>query len=106
MSFQELFETYALASAEHQEHAQEVAGGRPLSAHLDQGVVALGDLLARAELIGTEAKDPDSWMWSWANPSGFGEHVLRAARHARDVGEREAVRELTSAELPLRGVAI
>ena len=103
MTFQELFESYVLASAEHQEHGQEVVGGRPFSADLDEGVVELGDLRARAELLGTEATGPGSWLWSWANEGGYGDGVLRAARHARDVGEREGVPELTTAELPLDG---
>ena len=103
MTFQELFESYVLASADHQEHAQEVLGGKPFSADLAAGTVEIGDVRARAELIGTEAEDQGSWLWGWANRSGFGDHVLRAARHAREVGERDGIGELTTAELPLDG---
>ena len=100
----ELFDSYALGSAEHQEHAQEVVGGRPFEADLERGVVRFGDELAvRAELIGTEATGPGSWMWCWANPAGFGDHVTAAARHARDTG---GAPELAAAEVPLDGSAV
>jgi hypothetical protein len=102
-----LYDTYALGSAEQQEHAQEVVGGRPFSADLSRGVVGFEPgLEMRAELIGTEATDPASWMWSWANPSGFAEQVTGAARHARAYGERNGIAELTTGEIPLDGVPV
>jgi hypothetical protein len=55
----------------------------------------------RAELIGSEAADPGSWMWSWANPSGFPDQVTGAARHARGYGEANGIGELTAGEIPL-----
>ena len=106
-TFEQLFDTYVLGSAEQQEHAQEVVGDRPFEADLSRGTVGFGpELTVRAELIGTEATGPGSWMWSWANPGGFGEHVTGAARHARDYGRREGVEELTAAELPLAGAPV
>jgi hypothetical protein len=103
----ELFDSYALGSAEQQEHAQEMVGGRPFSADLTRGVVGFEPgLEVRAELIGTEATDPGSWMWSWANPSGFPDPVTAAARHARGYGEHNGVGELTAPEVPLDGSAI
>jgi hypothetical protein len=102
-----LFDTYALVSAEQQEHAQDVVGGRPFTADLTRGVVGFDPgLEVRAELIGTEAEDPGSWMWSWANPSGFPDHVTGAARHARSYGEQHGIDELTTPEIPLAGSAI
>lgn len=107
MSITELFDSYALGSAEQQEHAQDVVGGRPFSADLTRGVVGFEPgLEVRAELLGTEAADPGSWMWSWANPSGFGDQVTGAARHARAYGEQHGVDELTTAELPRDGSSI
>jgi hypothetical protein len=107
VSIAQLFDTYALVSAEQQEQAQEVVGGRPFSADLTAGVVGFEpDLQMRAELVGTEAEDPGSWMWSWANPSGFPDQVTGAARHARSYGEQHGVRELTTAETPLAGAAV
>jgi hypothetical protein len=106
VSIAQLFDTYALVSAEQQEHAQEVLGGRPFAADLARGVVGFEPgLEVRAELIGTEAEDPGSWMWSWANPTGFPDHVTGAARHARSYGEQLGIGELTTAEIPLSGSA-
>lgn len=97
----ELFDSYAVRSAEQQEHAQDVVGGRPFEADLQRGTVGFGpELTVRAELIGTEATGPGSWMWSWANPGGFGDHVTGAARHARDTG---GAAELRTGEVPLDG---
>jgi hypothetical protein len=107
VSFAQLFDTYALGSAEQQEHAQEVVGGRPFTADLTRGMVGFEPGLdVRAELIGTEAADPGSWMWSWANPSGFADQVTGAARHARGYGEQHGVGELTTGEIPLDGAAL
>jgi hypothetical protein len=107
VSFAPLFDRFALGSAEQQEHAQEVVGGRPFTADLTRGVVGFDPgLEVRAELIGTEADNPGSWMWSWANPSGFPDHVTGAARYARAYGEQRGVRELTTAEIPLDGTAL
>lgn len=103
----ELFDSYVLGSAEQQEQAQEVIGGRPFEADLQRGSVTFGgELTVRAELIGTEATGPGSWMWSWANPGGFPDAVTGAARHARDHGERTGVGELTTGEVPLDGPAV
>ena len=106
MSFAPLFDSFALGSAEQQEHAQEVVGGRPFTADLSRGVVGFEPgLEVRAELIGTEADDPGSWMWSWANPSRFAGHVTAAARNARGLGQRDGIAELTEPQLPLDGSA-
>jgi hypothetical protein len=107
VSFAQLFDAYALGSAEQQEHAQEVVSGRAFTADLTRGLVGFeAGLDVRAELIGTEAADPGSWMWSWANPGGFPDQVTGAARHARGYGERHGVEELTTAEIPLAGTAV
>jgi hypothetical protein len=107
VSFAPLFDRFALSSAERQEQAQEVVGGRPFTADLNRGVVGFAPgLEVRAELVGTEADNPGSWMWSWANPSGFADQVTAAARHARAYGEREGIGELTTGELPLDGTAL
>ncbi len=107
MSIAQLFDTYALVSAEQQERAQEVVGRRPFTADLTSGVVGFEPgLQVRAELVGTEAEDPGSWLWSWANPSGFPDQVTGAARYARSYGEQHGVGELTTAEIPLAGAAV
>jgi hypothetical protein len=108
VAFDQVFDTYALGSAEQQEHAQEVVDDRPFEADLSRGTVTFGggELTVRAELVGTEAADPGSWLWSWANPSGFPDPVTGAARHARGYGEQHGLAELTTAELPLDGTPV
>jgi hypothetical protein len=107
VSFAPLFDSFALGSAEQQEHAQEVVGGRPFTADLSRGVVGFEPgLEVRAELVGTEADNPGSWMWSWANPSGFADQVTAAARYVRTYGEQRGVAELTTGEIPLDGAAL
>lgn len=107
MSFAPLFDRFALSSAERQEQAQDVVGGRPFTADLSRGVVGFEPgLEVRAELVGTEADNPGSWMWSWANPSGFADEVTAAARHARSYGAQEGIGELTTGEIPLDGSAL
>src|SRR5690242_17212979 len=82
-------------------------GGHPFTADLSRGVVGFEPgLEVRAELIGTEADNPGSWMWAWANPSGFPDRVTAAARHARAYGEQQGVTELTTGEIPLDGTAL
>ena len=107
MSFAPLFDRFALSSAERQEQAQDVVGGRPFTAELSRGVVGFEPALeVRAELVGTEADNPGSWMWSWANPSGFADEVTAAVWHARSYGEQEGIGELTTGEIPLDGITL
>jgi len=96
----ELVHRHALLTMEKQLHAADVIGERPWQADLDAGTIAFGDdLEMRAQLLGTEAQDPGSWLWSWAN--GFEPRVTAAARRLRDLGAAEAIAAFTDAELAL-----
>ncbi|GMA32005.1 DUF6882 domain-containing protein [Litorihabitans aurantiacus] len=52
------------------------------------------------QLIGSAAPGPRSWLWGWANPSGYSPQVLRAAEAARTLGETYGIPELTAGEVP------
>lgn len=52
------------------------------------------------QLLGSAAPGPRSWLWGWANPSGYSEGVLRAANAARALGQAYGIPELTSGEVP------
>ena len=52
------------------------------------------------DLLGSAAPGPRSWLWSWANPTGYSASVLAAATAARGLGEQYAIPELTSPEVP------
>jgi hypothetical protein len=51
-------------------------------------------------LLGTAAPGPHSWLWSWANPSGFAPAVTALAEWLRGFGEQHGIAELTTAEVP------
>jgi hypothetical protein len=51
------------------------------------------------QLLGSAAPGPRSWLWGWANPSGYPEAVLRAGVAARDLGAQYGIPELASPEV-------
>ncbi|TNM67637.1 hypothetical protein FHN55_09345 [Streptomyces sp. NP160] len=114
---QELLDDAAFLSLEHQLHLGEVLGEHSWDVDLALGRFAFraagegagpllasapgGELVAeRVHLLGTAAPGPRSWLWSWANPSGFGEDTTDLARWLRDFGDRHGVTELTRPEVP------
>lgn len=57
------------------------------------------------QLIGSEARNDNSWLWAWANPQPFiPASVLRTGNQLREMGKRYAIRELTDPGFPLKGV--
>ena len=52
------------------------------------------------QLLGSAAPGPRSWLWGWANPSGYSPQVLRAANAARALGEAYGIPELLAGEVP------
>ncbi len=54
------------------------------------------------QLLGTEAEEPGTWLWAWANrQSDLPAHVLEAGLRLRAHGERHGVPELAEPEVPL-----
>lgn len=117
VTVQQLLDDAAFLSLEHQLHLDDALGEHTWDVDLDRGRFAFraaaegaGPLLARApggelvvermHLLGTAAPGPRSWLWSWANPSGFGEDVTDLARWLRDFGGRYGVPELSRSEVP------
>ncbi|MGW5312130.1 DUF6882 domain-containing protein [Nocardia thailandica] len=100
-----LLDDAALLSLEHQLHLSEVAGERPWSVDLqgagrfsftgDQPIVA-----ERLHLLGSAAPGPRSWLWAWANPSGYSEEVTGLARAVREFGVQHGIAELSEPEVP------
>ncbi len=102
-SLQSLVDDAAVLSAEAQAHLADLHGDDRWDADLQAGTLtftsATGVATAcRAQLIGTAAPGPGSWMWGWNNVNGFPDAVLVAAESVRGV---EGVSELTTPELPL-----
>lgn len=114
---QQLLDDAAFLSLEHQLHLDDALGEHTWDVDLAAGRFAFraagggaGPLLAgapggelvveRMHLLGTAAPGPRSWLWSWANPSGFGDDVTDLARWLRDFGGRCGVPELSRSEVP------
>jgi len=100
-----LLDDSALFSLEHQIHLSEVAGNRPWSVDLqgagrftftgDQPIEA-----QRVHLLGSAAPGPESFLWSWANPSGYSDELTGVAKAVRDFGVAHRIRELAEPEVP------
>ena len=101
-----LMDDAAILSLEHQFHLQDVLGEHnwrvDMNAPVFEFTFPSGESLAceNFHFLGSAAPGPGSWMWSWANPSGFPPELTALAGSVRDLGERHGVAELTSAEVP------
>jgi YD repeat-containing protein len=97
----------AFLSYEHQLHLADVAeslGEHRFQVDLDTQVLELtGERTLRTtvHLLGSTAENPGSWLWGWANRSGFSEQVTALGRQAADFGRQYGIAELTEPEQPL-----
>ncbi|MGP3930224.1 DUF6882 domain-containing protein [Nonomuraea sp. KM88] len=103
-TFTNLLDDAALFSFEHQLHLEEVLGEHSWNVDLQQprfgftGARAL--TCTRFHLLGSAAPGPRSWLWAWANPSGYPTEVTASSAALRDFGRRHGIPELASAEVP------
>ena len=99
-----LFDDAAIFSLEHQLHLEEVLGDHDYEIDLEQPRFAFtGDrpiTCTGLHLLGSAAPGPRSWLWGWANPSGYPRPVTAASAAVRDFGRRFGIAELASAEVP------
>lgn len=58
------------------------------------------DLVCAAQLLGSSAPGPNSWLWAWANTQ-ITPAATEFAGKLREFGETEGIPELTTAEVPL-----
>jgi hypothetical protein len=107
-SLYNLTDDAALLSHEHQCHLIDL--GERLGEHNWQADLAAGTLdlvgasaalRTRVHLLGSTSESAGSWLWGWANQSGFPPAVLEVAGQAGQFGRQHAVTELVEAELPL-----
>ncbi len=105
-TFTELQDDAALLSFEHQLRLADVLGIPAWSANLSEKRFELtpadGDPVTCTDmqLLGSAAPGPRSWLWAWANPTGYREDILVAATEARAFGELHGIPELANAEVP------
>ncbi len=101
-SLRSLVDAHAVRAMEQQLHFADVVEEHAFGADLDAGTISFGDELSyRCELIGTESPESGTWMWAWANPAGFGEHITASTRALRAHGEEQDIAALTRGEVPL-----
>jgi hypothetical protein len=94
----------AFLSVEHQLHLTDVLGQHDWRANLDVPSFSVtGDhplTCTAVHLLGSAAPGPRSWLWSWANPSGYTPAATWLAERLRSFGEQHGIAELTTPELP------
>jgi hypothetical protein len=105
ITFADLKDDAALLSLEHQLHLFDLLGLPSWSVNLEEARFELTTddatvTCTDVQLLGSAAPGPKSWLWSWANPTGYREDVLLAANAAREFGERHGIAELANAEVP------
>ncbi|GAA4632616.1 hypothetical protein GCM10023196_066730 [Actinoallomurus vinaceus] len=104
LTFANLLDDAAIFSLEHQLHLGDVLGEHSwhadLQAHLFEFTGSRPLTCTGLHLLGSAAPGPRSWLWGWANPSGFPEPVTALSATLRDFGQQHGIAELASAEVP------
>lgn len=99
----DMLDDAALMSLEHQLHLQEFLGEHNWNVDLQEGRFEFSGerplVCDRFHLLGSAAPGPNSWMWGWANPSGFPPDLTSLSAAVRDFGREHDVPELASAEV-------
>lgn len=102
--FSDLMDDAALLSLEHQVHLEEVLGEHNWQVDLSKPEFsftgATPRTCTRMHLLGSAAPGPRSWMWAWANPSGFHPEVSALSESLRDWGRRYNLALLSEPEVP------
>jgi len=104
-TFVQLLDDAALLSFEHQLHLAELLGEHSWEVSLqDPARFAFSGerplVCDRFHLLGSAAPGPGSWLWGWANPTGYPQALLGLGEFVRDFGRRHGVRELAEPEVP------
>ncbi|WP_067543547.1 DUF6882 domain-containing protein [Nocardia crassostreae] len=107
VTLSDLLDDAALLSFEHQLHLEEVLGQhsfavdlaeRHFEFHCADRTIECTDV----HLLGSAAPGPQSWLWSWANPSGYSAELVAVAESMRAFGSHYDIPELSTAEVPFR----
>src|SRR5262245_28810246 len=99
-----LLDDAAILSLEHQLHLEEVVGQHSYDVDLQQqrftftGAQTIN--CTGLHMLGSAAPGPRSWLWGWANPSGFPQSLAALSATLRDFGHQHGIAELASAEVP------
>jgi hypothetical protein len=103
-SWSQLLDDAALLSFEHQLHLADVLGNHSWYANFDeQRFEFTGDhplVCTRFHMLGSAAPGPQSWLWSWANPTNYPPELTALAESLRDFGQQHGIGELANGEIP------
>ncbi|SDQ98460.1 DUF6882 domain-containing protein [Thermostaphylospora chromogena] len=104
LTLRNILDDAAIFSFEHQLHLQEVLGQHSWNVDLNKPLFQFTGsnpiVCTNFHLLGTAAPGPRSWLWAWANPSGFPEPLTALSKTLRDFGHQYGIAEFTSAEVP------
>jgi hypothetical protein len=99
-----LLDDAAMLSLEHQLHLSDVLGQHSWQVDLQTNrfefVGARTFACTGYHLVGTASTSARSWLWGWANPSGFPESLTALSAGVRDFGQHHGIAELATAEVP------
>jgi hypothetical protein len=101
-----LFDRHALGALEHQLHLVEVVATGDWSFDLQRCAVTFEtgreEREVPVQILGTEAHNDGTWLWSWANTaSGLPQPALAAALELRAYGQAHGIYELTEPSFAL-----
>ncbi|MBR8743266.1 DUF6882 domain-containing protein [Nocardiopsis sp. MG754419] len=100
----DILDDAALFSLEHQLHLEEFLGNHNWHVDLREPRFEFtGDrplVCERFHLLGSAAPGPESWMWAWANPSGFPPDLTGLGAAVRDFGRDHEISALADPEVP------
>jgi hypothetical protein len=103
-TFVDLQDDAALLSFEHQLHLSEVIGEHSWEVDLEVPRFAFtGEHPVTAtamHLLGSAAPGPRSWLWAWANPTGYRQEVIWLSEQLRDFGKQYGIPQLSEPEVP------
>lgn len=68
---------------------------------LKEGFIRFGQDVYPMQLLGSESYISNTWLWGWANSSGFSSEVLREAIFLKEIGEECDYKEFAEAEMEL-----
>jgi hypothetical protein len=96
----------AFVSHEHQSHLAEIVRGDGWRIDAAGSAFVFTDMegrerSVRAHFVGTSSPDDRTWLWGWQNINGFPRSFVKQSERVRSLGERYAIREFTTATLPL-----
>lgn len=105
-SFANYFSQNVAASFDKQNRLGEFLGQHNWSFAMDSGLLTFttthGNYPFQIQLLGTEAEDSATWLWSWANEgSNIPARLTKAALDLKELGEKEKILEFSEPEMPV-----